>query len=173
VCCSNISATLKMTTLGTAFSPWVVLANNNEYYWRVRAVDGSGDAGPWRAGPPFAKDFGNVPSVPNLRLADLALEALPAGSTVATPIVLWDSAPGASSYRIVVTPFTNGLCDWSAPGSTRWEKETATSGWTPLGWGRATNADPLSRGITPSSDSLTHLDVGQSYCVRVSPIDRA
>ena len=160
-----------MTTYGTSYSPPVVLANNT-YYWRVRALDALGNAGPWAGGPQFTKGYGNNPSVSNLRLADLDLDTLPAGSTVAAPIVLWDPAPGASSYRVVVTPFA-GVCDWSASSSVRWEKKTATPAWTPLGWNRGINADPLSRGISPSDDLITHLDEGQAYCVRVSPIDRA
>jgi hypothetical protein len=138
----------------------------------VRALDALGNAGSWAGGPQFTKGYGNNPSVSNLRLADLDLDPLPAGSTVAAPIVLWDPAPGASSYRVVVTPFA-GVCDWSASSSVRWEKKTATPAWTPLGWNRGINADPLSRGISPSDDLITHLDDGQAYCVRVSPIDRA
>lgn len=171
VCCDPISFSIAMTTYGTSYSPPVVLANNT-YYWRVRALDSLGNAGPWAGGPQFTKGYGNNPSVSNLRLADLDLDPLPAGSTVAAPIVLWDPAPGASSYRVVVTPFA-GVCDWSASSSVRWEKKTATPAWTPLGWNRGINADPLSRGISPSDDLITHLDEGQAYCVRVSPIDRA
>lgn len=171
VCCDQISFSVAMTTYGTSYSPPVVLANN-AYYWRVRALDTLGNAGPWAGGPQFTKGYGNNPSVSNLRLADLDLDPLPAGSTVAAPVVLWDPAPGASSYRVVVTPFA-GVCDWSASSSVRWEKKTATPAWTPLGWNRGINADPLSRGISPSDDLITHLDEGQAYCVRVSPIDRA
>jgi hypothetical protein len=85
VCCDNISPTVPLTTLGVAFSPPVVLANDDEYFWRVRALDATNVAGPWTAGPSFAKSFGTSPSVPELRLADLDLSELPAGSTVATP----------------------------------------------------------------------------------------
>ena len=93
VCCDNISPTVPMTTLGVSFSPPVVLANDDEYFWRVRALDASNVAGPWTAGPSFVKGFGNSPSVPNLRLADLSLDELAAGSVVEAPIVLWDPSP--------------------------------------------------------------------------------
>ena len=174
VCCSNINFLEPMTTFGTAYSPALVLANNT-YYWRVRAVDAADAAGPWAAGPSFTKDFASapavVPSVTNLRLVDTNFATLPEGSSVATPIVLWDPVPGASSYQVGVAPFTDGACDWSASGNVRWDKRTATTGWTPLGWSRGINADPLANGEHPEDDLITHLDVDQSYCVRVRPVD--
>jgi hypothetical protein len=178
VCCDNISFSIDMTTFGTAYSPPVVLLNN-EYFWRVRAIDAAGAAGPWAGGPSFQKYFANAeggdppPSVPNLRLVDLNLDTLPAGSTVATPLVIWDAVPGASGYQAIVAPFLTGACDWSAATSERWEKDTTTTGWTPLGWSRGASADPLGIGKAPSDDLITHLDPGQAYCVRVRPIDRS
>jgi hypothetical protein len=187
VCCSNISVSVKMTTYGTSYSPPVVLPNNT-YYWRVRAIDASGAAGPWAGGPSFVKAFANAPSTPapvteDLRLVDSNLDPLPAGSVTSTPIVLWEPVPGASSYRVVVAPFCSTVnsiceaatsqCDWSASGGIRWERDTATTGWTPLGWNRGTNADPLGTGDSPASDLITHLVEDQDYCVRVRPIDRA
>jgi hypothetical protein len=170
VCCNNIGSTNPVTTVGTSFSPPVVLPNDDEYYWRVRAVDASNNAGPWTAGDPFSKSYGSTPSVPNVRLADSNLDGIAAGTTVATPIVLWDPSPGASSYRVQVTTFDSGasVCDWSA--SVLATKTTVT-GWTPLGWSKHTDADPLQRGIPASTDLTNHLDAGVSYCVRVSPID--
>jgi hypothetical protein len=179
VCCPNISISEKYTTYGTEYSPPVVLANNNGYYWRVRAIDSVGNAGPWAAGPSFQKTFANAPSTPapvihNLRLVDRNLDPLADGSVTDTPIVLWDPVPGASSYRVIVAPFTSGACDWSASGSVRWvDRDTATTGWTPLGWNRGTNAEPLGTGDSPATDLITHLTKDQAYCVRVRPIDRA
>jgi hypothetical protein len=176
VCCSHISSSANMTTFGTSYSPSLVLLNNT-YFWRVRAVDASGVAGTWAAGPSFTKDFASapavVPSVTNLRLVDTSFATLPAGSSVATPIVLWDPVPGASSYQVGVAPFTTGACDWSAAESVRWDKRTATAGWTPLGWSRGINADPLANGELPEDDLMTHLVTDQAYCVRVRPVDRS
>lgn len=176
VCCTNISSTVKMTTFGTAYSPSLVLLNNT-YFWRVRAVDAANVAGPWVAGPSFTKDFARapavVPSVTNMRLVDGNLDTLPEGSSVATPVVLWDPVPGASSYQVGVSPFTAGACDWSAAGGVRWDDRTATTGWTPLGWSRGINADPLANGEAPEDDIITHLVVDQAYCVRVRPVDRS
>lgn len=174
VCCDPLTYNTKATTYGTLFSPSVVLPNNT-YHWRVRAIDSNETAGPWAVGQPFTKKFANDPdpSVQNLRLVGRNLGSLPAGSVTDTPIVLWDPVPGASSYQVVVAPFTGTSCDWSAPGGVRWDKETATTGWTPLGWLRGVNADPLSSGGLPADDSITHLEPGWQYCVRVRPIDKA
>ena len=153
VCCNNIGSTMPVTTVGTSFSPPVVLPNDDEYYWRVRALDASNNAGPWTAGDPFSKSYGSTPSVPNIRLADPNLDAITAGSTVATPIVLWDPSPGASSYRVQVTTYDSGssVCDWSASilrdqddrdrlDAPRLEQEH--------------DADPLQRGIPASTDLI-------------------
>jgi hypothetical protein len=175
VCCDDISFMEQMTTYGTSYSPPLVLFNN-AYYWRVRAIDASGNAGAWAAGPSFTKAFANSPSgdVQNLRLVDSNLDVLAPGSPTDTPIVLWDAVPGASSYQVIVAPFsTSGGCDWSAPGGARWDRDTATTGWTPLGWFRGINADPLSSDKPPSDDLITGLISGQDYCVRVRPIDRS
>jgi hypothetical protein len=174
VCCDPISYSTQRTTFGTLFSPEVVLANN-QYYWRVRAIDANEVAGPWAAGPPFNKTFANVveQSIDNLRLVDENLASIATGSTVATPIVLWDPAPGASSYQVVVAPMASGVCNWSASSSVLWDSKTATPGWTPLGWSKDLNADPLRTNRTPVDDFLTHLSVGVSYCVRVRPVDKA
>jgi hypothetical protein len=174
VCCDDISFMEQMTTYGTSYSPPVVL-NNNTYFWRVRAIDANGSAGPWAAGPSFTKAFANSPSgdVENLRLVDSNLDVLTPGSATDTPIILWDSVPGASSYQVVVAPFSGGACDWAAPGGVRWDRDTATTGWTPLGWLRGINADPLSSDKPPSDDLITELNSGWDYCVRVRPIDRS
>jgi hypothetical protein len=178
VCCDNISFSIMLTTLGTAYSPPVVLTNN-EYFWRVRAIDSANAAGPWAGGPGFQKSFANAsggdpaPSVPGLILADSDLQSIPAGSTVDMPLVLWDPVPGATGYQVIVAPVVDSACDWSAPTTVRWEKDTTTTGWTPLGWSRGPNADPLGVGKQPSDDGITHLDPGQTYCVRVRPVDRS
>jgi hypothetical protein len=173
VCCDDISSSVKMTTYGTSFSPPVVLPNNT-YYWRVRAVDASGVAGLWASGPTFEKSFGDDPSITNLRLVDTDFQELAPGSVVAAPVILWDNASGASSYQVGVAPFDGSVCDWSAPPSVRWDKVTASTGWTPLGWNRGLDADPLSSGsLSPSDDIITALVEDGQYCVRVRPIDRA
>ena len=114
-----------------------------------------------------------APSVKNLRVVDGNLDALAPGSTVATPIVLWNPVPGASAYEVGVTRFGAG-CNWSDSTLHRWDEETTTTGWTPLGWNRASGADPLGiDGQSPSTDLSTRLTPGEDYCVRVRPVDHA
>jgi hypothetical protein len=174
VCCSPVRSTTKRTTFGTLFAPTVVLPNNT-YYWRVRAIDANESAGPWKGGSSFTKTYASVEdqSVDNLRLVNSNLSEIAAGSSTATPIVLWDSTPGASSYEVAVTPFEFGNCNWSASPTVRWDSDTSTTGWTPLGWSRAIDADPLETTLQPSNDGITGLVDGSSYCVRVRPVDRA
>ena len=58
------------TVLGTSFVPTAVLANN-EYFWRVRAIDASGNAGVWNEGPSFVKAFDSTsPTIENLTMTD-------------------------------------------------------------------------------------------------------
>ena len=69
VCC-DVNFITKVTTIGSTFTPTLVLPNNY-YYWRVRAVDPSRNAGVWNVGPEFFKSFDNVlPSVQDLRMVD-------------------------------------------------------------------------------------------------------
>ncbi|HET9666234.1 MAG TPA: hypothetical protein VFP09_05745, partial [Desertimonas sp.] len=177
VCCDPIKG--QIDTLGTALMPTKHLANNT-YYWRVRAIDAANNAGDWNQGPTFTKTFDNVPpvtapSIKNLRMrdnvADPAVDTDGGTAVVDTnvPVVTWDPVPGASSYKVLVTAFTGGICDWGS--FDRWEKETTTTAWTPLGWGRSAG-DPFPSGLTISTDGTTDLVPGAEYCVRVQAIDR-
>jgi hypothetical protein len=167
VCCTD-------PVLGTSLSPTKVLRDNT-YYWRVRAIDAAGNSGVWNNGPAFVKTFDKVPpvsgtSIKNLRMRDnLAdpgtdVDAVAAGYQTQVPIVRWDPVPGAASYEVDVTPFTGGVCDWTAPTS-HWRVKTSVPFWTPLGSGRA--------GLPPYPDALSiatdgaALTLGGTYCVRV------
>jgi hypothetical protein len=177
VCCDPIKG--RISTLGTSLSPAAVLANNT-YYWRVRAIDASNNAGVWNEGPTFTKTFDNVPpvtapSIKNLRmrdnLADPATDT-DVGTTVVdtgVPIVIWDPVPGASSYQVNVTAYAGGACDWSAA---EWDDvATTVTAWTPLGWSRTTG-DPYPS-ISIATDFTNQLTAGQEYCVRVRALDRS
>lgn len=127
-CCSG-------TTIGTAMAPTKVLANNR-YYWRVRAIDASGNAGIWNYGQPFSKTFDEVtPTIPNLHMVDP--EGHPLGEEVpatSVPIATWDPVPGASSYEVQWAPYEKpGGCEWAAVKRYKLEAQTATTAWTPLG----------------------------------------
>ena len=170
VCCSG-------TTLATSLSPTKVFKNDT-YYWRVRAIDPDGNAGPWNVGPVFKKTFDNVPPVtapsiknPHMRdnLADPGVDQDPGTSGYQTqvPIVTWNPVHGATSYELDVAPVKSGVCNWNPSLLDRshfWRVRTAVNAWTPLGdhWnGIKPYSDPLSLGT--DSSSLTP----GSYCVRV------
>jgi large repetitive protein len=184
VCCPALRLGSPITTLGLSLSPTVAL-DNNTYYWRVRAIDPSGNAGVWNVGPSFTKTFANVPptpapSVKNLRLRDNLADPFdgvdPASisfpRTTAVPVVTWDPVPGASSYQVDVTPFVSGACDWAYPSGRHWTKMTATNAWTPLGWSWI-GVKPFPSPAVVSTDLLTEMVSGWQYCVRVRPVDRA
>jgi hypothetical protein len=179
VCCAPLSFTSDATTLATRFSPEVVLDNNREYRWRVRAIDGAGNAGVWNEGPSFTKPFDNVPpvtapSVKNVHmrdnLADPAADSDGATTLLdtAVPIVVWDSVPGASGYDVNVTHYNGIGCDWATAS---WLKFTATPAWTPLGWDKIFGDGPWPRAGAPTQDGIA-LTTGARYCVRVRAIDR-
>jgi hypothetical protein len=171
VCC-RVESVTHLTTIGTSYSPTVVLPNNNAYYWRVRAVDASGNPGVWVVGPQFSKGFDNVsPSVKNLRMLDNPFPS-EGGFETSTPIVKWDPVPGASAYEVEVTRQTPAGCDWNPPTNTEhWQSKTATAAWTPLGWARSAGEPWPSETLNPSSDAPGLVN-GHSYCVRVFALDR-
>ena len=167
VCCAN-------PVIGISYAPTVVFKDNT-YYWRVRALDTSGNPGVWNAGPTFTKTFDKVPPTPgpsikNLRmrdhLSDPGSDADPAAAGYQTrvPVLRWDPVPGAASYEVDVTRYTSGICDWS--GSTgHWRVKTSVPFWAPLGAGRS-GVPPYSDSLAVSSDG-TSLTAGQGYCARV------
>jgi hypothetical protein len=167
VCCVS-------PVIGTSYAPTVVFKDNT-YYWRVRALDTSGNPGVWNAGPNFTKTFDKVPPTPgpsikNLRmrdhLADPGSDADPvtAGYQTRVPVLRWDPVPGAASYEVDVTRYTSGICDWS--GNTgHWRVKTSVPFWAPLGAGWL-GVKPYSDALAVSSDS-TSLTAGQGYCARV------
>lgn len=128
--CCNLPASGETSTIGTSLTPIHVLGNN-EYYWRVRAVDANGNAGVWNEGSKFTKAFDSVtPTVPNLTMADANGNALPAEATD-TPIVTWSPVPGASSYEVQVTGYVaKSGCDL---GHVIQDVMTSTLAWTPAG----------------------------------------
>jgi hypothetical protein len=151
-------------TLGTSLSPTRVLNNTFEYYWRVRAIDASGNAGVWNEGPKFQKNFDAfAPSIPNLGMSNTHGEALAAGVETETPIVTWSPVPGAASYEVQVSPYTEAECHWGKNHTYL----TSTLAWTPLGSGFGSpgpgNPGPATW-PTPRTDNLPE---GVPYCVRV------
>jgi hypothetical protein len=168
VCCP-VNPITHLTTIGTTYSPTLVLPNNNSYYWRVRAVDASGNPGVWNLGPQFSKGFDEVlPPVKNLRMLDNSTPGEGPFET-STPIVKWDPVPGASAYEVEVTRFASG-CQWTA-NTEHWRNiKTATAAWTPLGSGW-NGIKPFESPLNVSTD-IPALVAGHDYCVRVTALDR-
>jgi hypothetical protein len=167
VCCGD-------PVIGSSYAPTVVFKDNT-YYWRLRALDTSGNPGVWNAGPTFSKTFDKVPptpgsSVKNLRmrdhLADPGSDAEPGtpGYQTKVPALRWDPVPGAASYEAEVTPYEFGVCNWSASAS-HWRVKTSVPFWTPLGSGWL-GVKPYSDPTTVAAEA-TRLVSGQGYCARV------
>ena len=170
VCCDD-------AVIGTSLSPRKLLPNNN-YYWRVRAIDVDGNAGVWSVGPTFHKGFDDVvPTIPNLRVRDNVADRQPATGvsglpTTDAPVIAWDPVAGASSYEVNVAPwdrtFATPFCNWTVADRTAtWTSTTATTAWSPLApaWG---GGRPVGNAFaTVTSDAGRSLRTGTSYCVRV------
>jgi hypothetical protein len=158
-CCSNV-------TTGTSLAPTAALANN-EYFWRVRAVDANGNTGAWNVGASFTKAFDSVtPTVPNLTMSDINGNPTGPDPTTATPIVTWSAVPGAASYEVQVTRYVTGSgCNWAAPaGPEKQIVETSSLSWTPLGL----HSSHIGPTAWPSPHTRAQLAQGESpYCVRV------
>ncbi len=72
------------------------LSNDTTYYWRVRAIDGAGDAGMWSAVWQF-RTVGVRPGIPIL--------VAPANSSTNIPLssdIRWNADPIATAYRVQV-----------------------------------------------------------------------
>jgi hypothetical protein len=165
VCCNE-------RIIGTSHSPLRLLPNN-DYFWRVRAIDLDGNAGVWNVGPTFKKDFDDVdPSITNLRVRDNVADSTPATNALGlpesdAPVVSWAPVHGAASYEVTVAPWT-GFCNWTPSLGEPAAKTflTASTSWSPLG--PSTTGRPVGNAFsTVSNDGNWGLADGMSYCVRV------
>lgn len=160
-CCSSL-------TTGTSLTPTEVLANDQSFFWRVRAIDANGNAGVWNlgvgehgaAGEGFIEAFDNVaPTIPGLVLRDTHGNPQAPGEETSAPIVTWSPAPRASSYEVQVTSYVPSErgCQWAGAKTF----QTATLAWTPLA--------PIHGHIEgwPNPVTGVPLNAGETYCVRV------
>jgi hypothetical protein len=167
-------------TISTSISPNKILVNS-DYYWRVRAVDGSGYAGDWSYGgdqPTPGDTFNQTfdtgpPTVPNLHMSDVEgdvgtdVDSGTPGYQTQVPIASWDPVPGASYYDVQVQYYTDGVgCNWSA--ALPYDIKTRNTAWTPLAANPKKIAGVL---MNPAGDGLLtdKLTDDTSFCVRVRP----
>jgi protein-S-isoprenylcysteine O-methyltransferase Ste14 len=150
-------------TIGTSLASLKALANN-AYYWRVRAIDPTGNSGAWNEGASFTKAFDALtPSVPNLTVRDANGNALGGTPSTDTPIVTWNPVPGASRYELELGFWNGSYCEFSA--GTRYHISTATTAWTPLGKPGLAHPGPTA---WPAREYDEKPPVpGYSYCARV------
>lgn len=148
-------------TTGRSLSPTKPLANNR-YYWRVRAVDPSGNRGQWNLGPQFDKGYdATVPSVKNLKLRDNTYAELATGTATNSPVVTWDPVPGAVTYEVQIAPYSS-FCDWASPNTVR--HEAVIPAWTP-----GYDAPHFGSSAYPDTDSPDGPSGGNGqWCFRVN-----
>ena len=147
VCCDNATIT------ATSYSPTTLLTPG-VYFWRVRALDASGNLGDWvTSSSSFSIHYAdNVNTtwgggIPHLTMVDgQGNDVWTPGFTTDTPIVTWDATPGAATYKVEFAGYGSGICDFSHANSST----TAATAWTPQ-----------------ANDQLT---AGASYCIRVTPL---
>ncbi len=172
-------------TVSTVFSPRTVLLNNR-YYWRVRAIDPTGNFGAWNfwnnpssSDDWFRKTFDTRdpgdpnPSIQNLRFVDNLSDVAGTdwdgdpgtGYQTQVPIVTWDPVLGATAYEVEVRRYTGGACSASVT-SQYWNNIVATNAWTPLGPNPDDEPWP-NHGRALGHDGSKNLVAGNRYCVRV------
>ncbi len=88
------SSSIGVEVTGTEYTPAAALTNLQTHYWRVRALNGSNQAGDWSATHSLRIEFGAA--INGLSPAD--------GSTTAdtTPTFVWTNLDGADKYQIQI-----------------------------------------------------------------------
>ena len=81
---------------GTTFTPEDPLDEDDTHYWRVRALEGDGEEGPWSDRWSF--ETGELPNRPSLSSPSHQEDDVPL-----SPQLVWQSTSGADSYRVEVS----------------------------------------------------------------------
>ena len=113
------SAVASATTLeatGASYSPTTPLGNDQSHFWRVRAVDGDGQYGPWSSTQSVTVSFGSITGL------------APTGvlTSLDPPVLTWTPASMAVSYEVQ-------LSSDSATLSSSTPLETTTASYEPAG----------------------------------------
>jgi hypothetical protein len=118
-------------TGATSYAPLKSLPNNT-YYWRVRGVDPSGQAGPWNNGPSFTKTYDEtvLPGPANLTVYDTKLDPIAPNGHVDEPVIAWDTVPGARQYEVQLN--CNGDIQSYFTTNTAWTPLSSVGGGVPF-----------------------------------------
>jgi hypothetical protein len=98
------------TAIGTSFAPKEHLRANT-YDWRVRAIDASGNAGPWNNGEAFRKQFSHT-AIQNVKIGSDETDEV-RDRVTRSPFFTWNHVAGATHYELQFTRFDGGRCDYS------------------------------------------------------------
>ncbi len=98
-----ISPYLPLTTDNTSHTSAVSLANDKDYFWRVKAVDLKGNEGPWSATSRFYLrwSYGPTGSAPDMRPQPLT--PTNGAQNVGMPMISWTPVQGAAEYHLWVS----------------------------------------------------------------------
>ncbi|HEX3051125.1 MAG TPA: hypothetical protein VHP83_10760 [Aggregatilineaceae bacterium] len=155
-----------VTLAGTSFTPAANLANGN-YYWRVRAINGSGTAGLWSVARLVVID----------NLAPRLVSPLSLSGTTATTVTLrWTASATAASYEVQVdddpafgsaTPYTpttatQVLSGLSVGTTYYWQVRFVDAEGNPSTWSAPWNFSVVASVVTPARPVLSTPTTGSA-----------
>ncbi len=179
----------EVTNGGTSYTPTTALTNQQTHHWRVRAVDGDGQAGAWSGASSLQVEWGGIS---NLAPAD--------GSTITStkPTFSWDAVAGADKYEIqiadseanlgsgTVAEVTNGGTSYTPTTALTnleenfWRIRAVDSGgeagaWLMstllVEWGAVSGLEPVNGSSTPNTKptfSWTAVDGADKYEIQIA-----
>ena len=100
---SLVSPYLPLRTDNTSHTPTDALANDKDYFWRVKAVDRQGNEGPWSSTSRFYLrwSYGPTGSRPDMRPQPLT--PTNGALNVGLPMISWTPVQGAAVYHLWVS----------------------------------------------------------------------
>ncbi len=154
----NFTSPTEYTTLNTSFVPQEALSNDEDYYWRVQAVDNAGNSGPFSEVRRFRLRWDFAPQL---------LTPVKNWVSVSAPTFRWTPVPGAYQYEIQIsesasfapplkadvntfmTEYTHaGWGDLNVPGTYYWRVRALDAGGSPGPWSE-TYAFTFARAMAP------------------------
>ena len=154
----NFTSPTEYETLNTSFIPKRTLSNDEDYYWRVRAVDNAGNSGPFSETRRFRLRWDFAPQL---------LTPTNNWTSVSAPTFRWTPVPGAYRYQIQIsesagfapplkadvytffTEYTHAQWDeLNIPGTYYWRVRALDAGGSPGPWS-STFAFTFARDMAP------------------------